>query len=133
MAKQFLLQFFLDLPIFGSFLTRLFMLSADIKNVFLFLTELFYLFIFYIVEMKTVDMSSSMKQYAVDCATLAYIRYDSKINIALYIKNEFNNRYGQYWQCIVGEQFSFSITKKLNHYIFFKLDQYYVVLFKSPS
>lgn len=99
---------------------------------FFFLTELFYLFIFYIVEVETVKMSSSMKQYVVDCATLAYIRYNSTSDIARYIKNEFNNRYGLYWQCIAGEQFNSSITHKRNHYIFFKLDQYYVVLFKSP-
>ena len=121
---------FLGLPIFWSILTRLFMLSADIKNVLF--TELFYSFIFYIVEVKKVKMSSSMKQYAVDCATLAYIRYDSIGDIARYIKNEFNNRYGQHWQCIYGENFGWSLRYELNHLIHLKLDQDYILLFKAP-
>ena len=98
---------------------------------FFFLTELFYLFIFYIVEVKTVLMSASMKQYAVDSATQAYIRYNSTLDIALYIKNEFNNRYGQHWQCIVGSSFSYYVRYKLNHMIFLKLDQNYILLFKA--
>lgn len=123
---------FLRFTNFWSILTRLFMLSADIKKCFFVLTELFYFIIFCIVEVKKVKMSSSMKQYAVDCATLAHIRYSSKSDIAVYIKNEFNDRYGRYWNCVVGEQFGYYIYHKPNHYIYFKLDQYYVVLFKSP-
>ena len=130
MAKQFLLQFLLDLPIFGLFWPD-YLCCLLISKMFFFLTELFYLFIFCIVEVKRVEMPSSMKQYVVDCATLAYIRYDSRNDIARYLKNEFNNRYGQYWQCIVGEQFVFSISFNRNHYIYFKLDQYYVVLFQT--
>ena len=82
--------------------------------------------------MKKAKMSSSMKQYAVDCATLAYIRYDSIGDIARYIKNEFNNRYGQHWQCIYGENFGWSLRYELNHLIHLKLDQDYILLFKAP-
>jgi len=76
-------------------------------------------------------MSASMKQYVVDCATLAYIRYSSKFDIAHYLKTEFDNRYGRAWQCIVCDQLVYSVTYKRNHYINFKLDQYDIVLFKS--
>ena len=82
--------------------------------------------------MKKVEMPEAMKQDVVECATRAFTRYNSTRDIAQYIKKEFDNKYNRYWQCIVGEQFSFYVHHQTNRYIYFKIDQYYIVLFKSP-
>lgn len=82
--------------------------------------------------MTKVGMPDAMKQDVLDSATRAFTRYNSTGDIAQYIKKEFDNKYHRYWQCIVGEQFSFYVHHQTNRCIYFKQDQYYVLLFKSP-
>ncbi|KAF7636662.1 Cytochrome b5 heme-binding domain-containing protein [Meloidogyne graminicola] len=79
-------------------------------------------------------MSKEMENEVIDYAILANIKYNNKhLEIAKYIEEEFNNKYGKYWCCIVGEgNFQTSCYYNSNNYICFNLNQLNIILFKTP-
>ena len=54
------------------------------------------------------------------------------MDIAGFIKDTFNEKYGKYWQCIIGN-FSHSVHYKPNHYIYFIWGDEHILLFKGPE
>ncbi|XP_012861959.1 dynein light chain 1, cytoplasmic-like [Echinops telfairi] len=83
------------------------------------------------VSMRHVDMSEEMKQYAVDVTSRALDEFVSEKDIAMYIKREFDNRYGPAWHCIVGRNFGSFVTHEPEHFIYFYLGYMAILLFKS--
>ncbi|KAH8850216.1 Dynein light chain 1, cytoplasmic [Schistosoma japonicum] len=69
-------------------------------------------------RIKSTDMSESMQSIAVDCCAAACERFKEERDIAKYIKNEFDKRYGGTWQCVVGKNFVMLHIKKIISYIF---------------
>ncbi|CAH8487821.1 unnamed protein product [Schistosoma curassoni] len=56
-------------------------------------------------KIKSTDMPESMQCIAVDCCAAACERFTDDRDIAKYIKQEFDKRYGGTWQCVVGKRF----------------------------
>ncbi|VDM33517.1 unnamed protein product [Toxocara canis] len=51
--------------------------------------------------------------------------------IANALKSRFDERYGRCWQCIVGSSFGSFVTHSNNHFIYFYIDDFAVLLYKS--
>lgn len=51
--------------------------------------------------------------------------------IAKHIKQSFDLKYGSAWHCIVGDNFGSFLTHEDSTYIFFTIDNYWVLLFRS--
>ncbi|CAH1802097.1 unnamed protein product [Owenia fusiformis] len=79
-------------------------------------------------EIKTADMSENMQCHAIYCAIQAMRDFYVQKDIAAYIKNEFDTKFGPTWHCIVGRKFGSYVTYE--HYIHFNLDLVDIFLFK---
>ena len=83
---------------------------------------------------KNSDMPEEMQQDAVDSATTALGKFDIEKDIAAYIKDEFDKKYGPKWHCSVGRNFgSYVPDTGTKHFIYFYLGQMAVLLFKSEK
>ena len=80
---------------------------------------------------KNADMAENMQQEAVDCAATALEKYKIEIDMAAYIKKEFDKKYSPTWHCIVGHNFGSYVTHETKHFIYFYLGQVAILLFKS--
>ncbi|KAF7636652.1 Dynein light chain [Meloidogyne graminicola] len=76
-------------------------------------------------------MSKEMEDEAIDCAFLGVVKHTKHLEIAEYIRDKFDKKYGKEWCCIVGT-FASTVYYKPNHYISFELDQLRIILFKTP-
>ncbi|XP_034099630.1 dynein light chain 1, cytoplasmic-like [Drosophila albomicans] len=77
------------------------------------------------------EMSEEMQQNCVDCATQALEKYNIEKDIAQYLKKEFDKKYNPTWHCIVGRNFGSYVSHEKRHFIYFRLGQRVVLLFKS--
>ncbi|CAH8464885.1 unnamed protein product [Schistosoma turkestanicum] len=80
---------------------------------------------------KSTDMPPDVQQFAVDTADMAMKKHQIEKDMASFIKKEFDKAYGPTWHCIVGRNFGSYITHEVNSFIYFYLDSYAVLLFKS--
>lgn len=80
---------------------------------------------------KNADMSEDMQQEAIDCSTQALEKWTVEKDIAMYIKKEFDNKYGQTWHCVVGKSFGSYVTHETKHFVYFYIGNMAVLLFKS--
>ncbi len=53
------------------------------------------------------DMSDKIQKIVLECAQRAINEFDreDRSSIAQYIKNEFDEKFGNYWACFVGHKF----------------------------
>ncbi|VDO04026.1 unnamed protein product [Rodentolepis nana] len=75
-------------------------------------------------------MSDLMQRFAAETTADAGVRYNSYIEISKYIKETFEKKYGASWQCIVGKSFSCYVSYVGEDYIFFRLDNLFVMLYR---
>merc|ERR1712216_312486 len=54
-------------------------------------------------------------------------------DIATHAKMYFDKEYGGTWHCVVGRNFSCSVTHETKYLVFFQVDQLYVLLFCSDD
>ncbi|KAA3676987.1 dynein light chain LC8-type [Paragonimus westermani] len=80
---------------------------------------------------KNADMNNEMQQDAVDLCSEALEKHTMEKDIAAYIKKEFDKRYNATWHCIVGRNFGSYVTHESKHFIYFYMDKFAVLLFKS--
>ncbi|CAH8487656.1 unnamed protein product [Schistosoma margrebowiei] len=82
-------------------------------------------------KIKSTDMPESMQCIAVDCCAAACERFTDDRDIAKYIKQEFDKRYGGTWQCVVGKRFGCYVSHTENCFIYFHLYLNAVLLFQA--
>ncbi|CDS37104.1 dynein light chain [Echinococcus multilocularis] len=75
-------------------------------------------------------MSDSMQQMAAEVSADASIRYNTLVGISKFIKEAFEEQYGNIWQCVVGKEFSSFISYTDNDFILFRLEDISVLLFR---
>ncbi|KAK2369630.1 Dynein light chain type 1 family protein [Trifolium repens] len=73
---------------------------------------------------------AEIEKLAIDLATAAFEKHRFDIDVAKEMKNEFDNRYGPSWHCIIGRDFGFFISCERNCYFRFQLNLKNVLLFK---
>ena len=77
-------------------------------------------------------MSMEMQTEAVESATLALDKFSAEKEIAKYIKDDFDGKYGVDWHCVVGRNFGSYVTHETKNFVYFYLGQVAILLFKSP-
>ena len=82
------------------------------------------------IEVKMVDMTEEMIDYAQELAMKALKKFSIEKDIAKYIKNTFDTEFGQNWHCIVGKQFGSAATHDSKHYLYFYIDEISFLLWK---
>ncbi|KAH9821650.1 dynein light chain type 1-domain-containing protein [Melampsora americana] len=82
---------------------------------------------------KSVDMSESLQQSAVDVATEALTKWNVEKDIAAHIKKEFDQRHPGTWHVVVGRNFGSYVTHETGHFIYFYMGQIAILLFKSGN
>ena len=76
-------------------------------------------------------MSEDLAEDAVNIAREAVSKYNIDKDIASHIRKEFEKKHNPTWHCIVGRNFSSSITHEAKHFVYFYVGQVAVLLFKS--
>uniref|UniRef100_A0A182LY73 Dynein light chain n=1 Tax=Anopheles culicifacies TaxID=139723 RepID=A0A182LY73_9DIPT len=86
----------------------------------------------YSVGLNTTSLISSMTRcQSRPSAHMEYPQLDKYLDIAAYIKKEFDKKYNPTWHCIVGRNFGSYVTHETRHFIYFYLGQVAILLFKS--
>ncbi|TGZ66866.1 hypothetical protein CRM22_005095 [Opisthorchis felineus] len=80
---------------------------------------------------KNVDMDKQMERHALELCADAMKRFDLEKDIASHIKKDFERKYGATWHCIVGRSYGSFVTHEPGSFIYFFLDKFAVLLFKS--
>ncbi|KAL5107906.1 Dynein light chain 1 cytoplasmic [Taenia crassiceps] len=75
-------------------------------------------------------MSDSMQQMAAEVSADASVRYNTLVAISKFIKETFENQYGNTWQCVVGKDFASYISYHDDDFIMFRLEDLSVLLFR---
>ncbi|WJX68325.1 hypothetical protein P8452_52703 [Trifolium repens] len=73
---------------------------------------------------------AEIEKLAIDLATAAFKKNLLDIDVAKEMKDEFDNRFGPTWHCIIGRDFGFFISCEENCYFRFQLNLKNVLLFK---
>ncbi|XP_038711356.1 probable dynein light chain isoform X1 [Tripterygium wilfordii] len=84
---------------------------------------------------KETDMPEKMQIQAMASASQAldlYDVFDCK-SIAAHIKKEFDRKYEEGWQCVVGSHFGCFFTHSQGTFIYFALERLNFLIFKSAS
>ncbi|KAE9453433.1 hypothetical protein RHMOL_Rhmol12G0234000 [Rhododendron molle] len=81
------------------------------------------------------DMPKKMQIQAMSAASQALDIYDvlDYKSIASHIKKEFDKRYGNGWQCVVGSNFGCFFTHTKGTFIYFTLETLNFLIFKGAS
>ncbi|CAH8463658.1 unnamed protein product [Heterobilharzia americana] len=80
---------------------------------------------------KNADMSSPMQRHALAIVTDSVRKFELEKDIADHLKKEFDTKYGPTWHCIVGKNFGSSVTHEPNSFIYFFVEKYAILLYKS--
>lgn len=84
-------------------------------------------------QILILHMRYAMQQTVLIYASEAFRLYSRPLDIARKIKTmvdaNYNHENGSF-HCIVGRSFAFYITYDLEHYIFFKMNGYYILVFR---
>ena len=78
------------------------------------------------------DMFDDMQDDAVKWTGNGFDSYSVEVEIASFIKKEFDKKYGPPWHCIVGRNFGSYVTNKIHHFMYMSYGDYCVLLFKAP-
>ncbi|EAS05429.2 cytoplasmic dynein light chain 2 (macronuclear) [Tetrahymena thermophila SB210] len=82
-------------------------------------------------EVKATDMEEDMIKRVKEIAINAVKEYKQEKQIAHYIKYEFDKIDGYGWNCIVGRNFGSHIIHQTKKYIFFKINELCLLLWKA--
>jgi len=77
------------------------------------------------------DMPAEMQRDAVECAGRAFALYDNPSDVAAYVANRFDEKYGSAWQAIVGRNFRCYVEHDQGSFAYFYFGHTAVVMFKS--
>ena len=77
------------------------------------------------VDNRSSKMPEEMQTFAIECAQTSITKYSNdRTEMARYVRTEFDNKYGKYWGCIIGDDFSGSITNEKPYLISFKMHSF---------
>ncbi|XP_073287745.1 dynein light chain 1, cytoplasmic-like [Primulina huaijiensis] len=87
------------------------------------------------IRLRASDMPISLQNHAFKTArnnleSMPSGKPDSK-RLALALKKDFDSTYGPAWHCIVGTSFGSYVTHSLGGFLYFSIDKFYVLLFKT--
>lgn len=80
---------------------------------------------------KSSDMPEEMQYDAILYANQAMVISELDRDVSAYVKKEFDRKYGPTWHCIAGNNFGSSLTHELSQFMFFALDDMYILIWRS--
>mmetsp|Transcript_534 Transcript_534/g.1050 ORF Transcript_534/g.1050 Transcript_534/m.1050 type:complete len:91 (-) Transcript_534:1036-1308(-) len=80
---------------------------------------------------KTVDMGEDMTNDALDAANRAFELFTKELDVASYVRKEFDKKYNPTWHCVVGRSYGSYVTHATKHFIYFQIGQLYFLVWKS--
>ncbi|KAJ8041013.1 Dynein light chain 2, cytoplasmic [Holothuria leucospilota] len=83
------------------------------------------------ITVEHTDMENEMKQEAIAVTEDAFEQFTVEEEIENFIKNEFEEKYGNTWTCIVGRKKGSYVTHETNEFIFMRAGQVDVLLYRS--
>ncbi|KAH9588131.1 Dynein light chain 1, cytoplasmic [Schistosoma haematobium] len=83
------------------------------------------------VIVKDTDMNDEMMELAIRVTACAMDRFQADMDVANYIKTQFNKKYGRSWHCIVGRRFGSDVSHEERSFIYFFLGDRAILLYKS--
>merc|ERR1712154_263786 len=79
-------------------------------------------------------LSPQLLSEAIDLTKSAFKTSRVEKDAASTIKKAFDEKiFGSTWHCIIGKHFAVSVQFDTQHFTFFKMDQHYILLFKSEN
>ncbi|CAK4082354.1 unnamed protein product [Aphanomyces euteiches] len=85
------------------------------------------------IKLMRVEMSTAMKDEAINHLGESLATNVIEKDIATDMKKFFDQKYGPTWHCIVGKAFGCSVAYDTQYLLFFRMDQLYMLLFKSTE
>ncbi|ETV87314.1 hypothetical protein H257_00935 [Aphanomyces astaci] len=85
------------------------------------------------ITLMRVEMTTAMKDDAINHLGESLAANVIEKDIATDMKKFFDQKYGPTWHCIVGKAFGCSVAYDTQFLLFFRLDQLYMLLFKSTE
>ncbi|XP_055388520.1 dynein light chain 1, cytoplasmic-like [Condylostylus longicornis] len=82
-------------------------------------------------EFKTCKMNEEMALTAKDYILSGLKKYGLEKEVAEYIKRKFDKKFGPKWHCIVGRHFASHVSYEPDHYLYCKVGEEVILLFKS--
>ncbi|KAJ3445604.1 dynein light chain [Anaeramoeba flamelloides] len=82
------------------------------------------------VVIKAADMPEIQKE-VIDLTLQAFNKFTVEKDIASHIKRTLDTRYGPTFHVIVGRSFGSYVTHESKYFIYFYVDQFAVLIFKS--
>uniref|UniRef100_A0A914E774 Dynein light chain n=1 Tax=Acrobeloides nanus TaxID=290746 RepID=A0A914E774_9BILA len=82
------------------------------------------------VEVKETDMDPDLMAESIEIAKEAQKRYVEDKDIAAYIKDTFEQKFGPTWHCVVGRSFGSRVSYETQHFILLKIKYVSVMVFK---
>mmetsp|Transcript_46618 Transcript_46618/g.129579 ORF Transcript_46618/g.129579 Transcript_46618/m.129579 type:complete len:92 (-) Transcript_46618:293-568(-) len=82
-------------------------------------------------QIKTVDMSEEMTEFAIETATFALGEYNIESLMANHIKREFDKKYSPTWHVVIGTNYGSHVVHATKHFIYFYLGPKAILIFKS--
>ena len=83
------------------------------------------------VKIDVNEMPINMQDYAIAVAKRAFDLHEGFGGIAQYIRENFNEKYGGRWHCVVGRGFGLSVRHVHGCYISFHVEDIKIILWKS--
>lgn len=83
------------------------------------------------VVIKSTDMCAEMQDETVSVACCALESCRIEKDIAAYIKQELDRKYGTSWQCVVGRNFGSYVTHETHTFIYFYVHNIAIMVFKT--
>ncbi|KAF0684103.1 Aste57867_23890 [Aphanomyces stellatus] len=85
------------------------------------------------ITLLRVEMTTAMKDEAINHLGDTLAANAIEKDIATDMKKYFDQKYGPTWHCIVGKAFGCSVAYDTQFLLFFRMDQLYMLLFKSTE
>ncbi|CAN6441892.1 unnamed protein product [Victoria cruziana] len=84
-------------------------------------------------KVRAADMPAFMQAHAFRCTRRAYDSLEkfSAKHMAFAIKKEFDTIYGPAWHCIVGSSFGSFVTHSRGCFVYFSMEEVFILLFKT--
>uniref|UniRef100_F1LHP2 Dynein light chain n=1 Tax=Ascaris suum TaxID=6253 RepID=F1LHP2_ASCSU len=84
------------------------------------------------VTLRSVEMNFEQALFAQTVAKEQILAGNTNEKaIASALRHRFDEKYGPWWQCIVGSSFGSFVTHRNNHFVYFYIDDFAVLLYKS--
>ncbi|KAI1716656.1 dynein light chain type 1 domain-containing protein [Ditylenchus destructor] len=82
------------------------------------------------IEVKESDMNAEMTKASVEIVREGLRRFNQDKDVASYLKDAFEHKFGPTWHTVVGKSFGSRVSYEMNHFILLKVNQHTVLIFK---